>query len=235
MDDGRKVLALAAGHPGTAEHLCEKLCRRFVGDEPPASLVASAARVWTAQRKHPQQLTLVLSHILRSNEFQRALADPGTAKLKRPLELVISLVRKLELPFMPASPGLFEEIGAAGQPLYRWPSPDGLPDANAYWLTSHGLRRRWTLALGLMENYWQTGAVTAAHLARDAQGADAVTLLEQQAARLLSPERSRAVLQRLAQAGVLPRAGVSALDPQGAAAVRRGLAWVAMSPEFQWR
>lgn len=236
LSDGRRVLGLLAEHPGTAEFLCEKLCRRFVADTPPPSLVASAARVWTAQRRHPQQLARVLAHIFDAPEFARALADPLSAKLKRPLELALSLVRKLELPFTP-SPGLFNELATAGQPLYRWPSPDGPPDVAGHWLSSHGLRRRWSLALGLMDNAWDTGRLRPEHLAHGGGAApDAAALLRHHAAALLGGEAAAdAVLRRLAPTGVLPAAGAPPDDPQAWPALRRSLAYVAMSPEFQWK
>lgn len=234
--DGRQVLALVAEHPGTAEHLCEKLCRRFVADDPPASLVASAARVWTLNRRHPRQVARVLAHILDSAEFASALADPRRAKLKRPLELAMSFVRKLELPFAPSSPRLFNVLADAGQPLYRWPTPDGMPDVFAFWLTSHGLRRRWALVMGLAENSWDTGAVGPEHLASGPDAPDAAALVARHSARLLGQPRAAAVLARLAPAGVLPAADAPPpQDAQAWRAVRRSLAYVAMSPEFQWR
>jgi uncharacterized protein (DUF1800 family) len=235
LADGHQVLALVAAHPGTAEHLCEKLCRRFVADVPPPSLVASAARVWTLNRRHPRQLARVLAHILGSAEFARALADPRQAKLKRPLELALSFVRKLELPFAPAAPRLFNELADAGQPLYLWPTPDGLPDASGFWLTSHGLRRRWALVLGLVENQWDTGEVGPEALMRGVDAPDAAALVAHHAARLLGEGRATAVLARLAPTGVLPDASAQPQDPQAWLAVRRALAFVAMSPEFQWR
>jgi len=45
MADGRKALDLVAFHPATANFLSLKLCRRFVSDTPPQSLVESAAKV----------------------------------------------------------------------------------------------------------------------------------------------------------------------------------------------
>lgn len=42
MSDGKAVLDLVSNHPATAEHLCLKLCRRFLGDEPPAGARAKS-------------------------------------------------------------------------------------------------------------------------------------------------------------------------------------------------
>ena len=46
LADGLKVLDLVAYHPGTAKHLCEKLCQRFISDTPSASIVNGAIAVW---------------------------------------------------------------------------------------------------------------------------------------------------------------------------------------------
>ena len=56
MADGRAVLDLVASHAATAEHLCFKLCRRFLGDEPPATLVQKMAQVWRESLKHRTRL-----------------------------------------------------------------------------------------------------------------------------------------------------------------------------------
>ena len=69
MADGRKVLDLAAFHPATARFLCLKLCRYFVSDNPPQSLVDSAAKVWIDNAKKPDQIAAVVKHIALSKEF----------------------------------------------------------------------------------------------------------------------------------------------------------------------
>ena len=69
MADGRKVLDLAAFHPATARFLCLKLCRTFVSDNPPQSLVDSAAKVWIENAKKPDQIAAVVKHIALSKEF----------------------------------------------------------------------------------------------------------------------------------------------------------------------
>ena len=153
LADGRKVLDLVAAHPATARHLCTRLIRRLVADEPAETLVASAARVWSDNVKRPDQIARVVAHIARS----AAARDGFGAKVKRPLELVASYARALSLDLTVTS-GLLGELDGSGQRLFGWPLPTGHPDTASYWLSSHVLRKRWSLLLGLSENWWGTGA-----------------------------------------------------------------------------
>jgi hypothetical protein len=67
--DGRNVLDILANHPGTARFICWKLCQRLVHDDPPPSLVLSAARVFQRALNAPDQIKQVVGHICRSPEF----------------------------------------------------------------------------------------------------------------------------------------------------------------------
>ena len=235
MSDGQRVLEMLVKHPGTARHLCEKLCRRFVNDTPHASLVQSSAKVWADNTRHPQQLARVLAHIFASAEFNQAVQQPSAKKLKRPLELVISLVRKLELPLAP-SMGLVNEMSSAGHRLYMWPTPDGHPDVTAYWLTPNSMRRRWMLAMGLMDNWWGTGQVTPQQLSVGlGQPVNEKNLLTHHAEQLLGAQAAQSVTQQILSAqGTTPKGLISA-DANEWASVRRNVAYMAMSPAFQWK
>ena len=235
MSDGKRVLEMLVKHPGTAQHLCEKLCRRFVNDTPPASLVRSSAKVWSDNVRHPQQVARVLAHIFASAEFTEGVNHPRQKKLKRPLELLISLVRKLELPLAP-SMGLVNEMSAAGHRLYMWPTPDGHPDVTAYWLTPHTMRRRWMLAMGVLDNWWGTGQVTPQQLSLGLdQPVNENKLLAQCAERLLGAQAAQNVTQQILSAqGGAPKGLLSAASDEWTG-VRRNLAYMAMSPAFQWK
>lgn len=152
MVDGRRVLDLAADHPATARFVCTKLCRRFVGDEPPPAVVAAAVQTWTNSRRANDQIARVVRTILLSQEFAAA----QSAKIRRPLALVAAFARATGLDLMPTEP-LWNEIANAGQRLFGWPSPTGLPDDGAYFLSVNGMRRRWNLVWALSANAWGTG------------------------------------------------------------------------------
>ena len=235
MKDGEAVLNMLADHHGTAQHICEKLCRRFVSDAPPAALVASSAKVWGQHKRHPQQIARVLEHIFTSSAFTQATQAGGPQKLKRPLELAMSFVRKLDLPHAP-SIQLANELSAAGQRLYLWPTPDGHPDVTDYWLTTQSMRRRWTLPMGLMDNWWATGHITPEHLAKGfAKPVEETALIAHHAHMLLGKEHAPQALAQIASAQKTPAKRVLGVANDEWATVRRTLAYLAMSPAFQWK
>ncbi len=162
MADGRKVLDLVAFHPATARFLSLKLCRRFVIDHPPQSLVDSAAAVWTENAKRPDQIALVVKHIVLSKEFS---ASRGS-KPRSPLALAVSFARVTGIDLSPTPP-LFHQLALCGQRLFGWPSPDGRPANAEYYLTPEHLRERWALVAKLAANSWNTGQPKALKLAKD--------------------------------------------------------------------
>ena len=156
LADGRRVLDLLAAHPATARFVCDKLCRRFLGEPVPLGLRARLEQLWLEHVESHDQIARVLRALLLSREF----ADPrvrGT-KVRRPLQLAASFARALRIDVVYAEP-LGNEIAAAGQNLFAWPTPTGLPDTSDPFLTSQALRHRWSMLLGLAENYWMTGAL----------------------------------------------------------------------------
>lgn len=224
LSDGQRVLDLAAFHPATARFLARKLCIRLIADQPPAMLVNSAAKVWQDNRDHPEQIARVIGHIVLSREF----AQVRKAKVKRPLELVASLVRATGMEFTP-SEGLLSEMDAAGQRLFGWPTPTGHPDNNAQWLSPNAMRRRWTLVAGLVDNWWGTGAVNAQTLlAAPENDAEKFTALWLE--RLYGEPRPELLPP------LLVAAGLTAGQPvPNAEVARRLLGWAAMAPDYQLR
>jgi uncharacterized protein (DUF1800 family) len=152
MADGRKVLDLAAFHPATARFLCLKLCRYFVSDNPPQSLVDSAAKVWIGTAKRPDQIAAVVRHIALSKEF----AASRGAKPRTPLALAASFARVTGIDLTPTMP-LINQLAQCGQKLYGWPTPDGRATSADYYLTPEYLRERWVLVARLAANAWNTG------------------------------------------------------------------------------
>ncbi len=152
MADGRKVLDLTAFHPATARFLCSKLCRRFVSDNPPQSLVDSAAKVWLDNARKPNQIAAVMKHIILSQEFAGSLGQ----KPRTPLALAASFAHVMGIDLVPTAP-LISQLSACGQRLFGWPSPDGRPTTADYYITPEYLRERWILVSMLAANAWKTG------------------------------------------------------------------------------
>jgi hypothetical protein len=72
------------------------------------------------------------------------------------LALVASFARVTRVDLMP-NEQLWNAIANAGQRLFGWPQPNGLPDENAYFLGANSMRQRWSLVLAVAENAWGTG------------------------------------------------------------------------------
>jgi uncharacterized protein (DUF1800 family) len=156
MGDGRYVYDKLASHPGTAQHLCRKLVRRFVSDDPPQALVESAAAIWQAQWQAPDQIAQVLRHIVLSDAFRQSWG----LKTKRPWEALIHAIRATSGQISPqvrpvsgwnAFVELTDRIAETGNGPFRWPTPDGYPDHSRKWQSVSPLSQTWRTLSRLME------------------------------------------------------------------------------------
>jgi uncharacterized protein (DUF1800 family) len=147
LADGKKVLDLVAFHPATAKHLCQKLCKRLISDNPPANVVKGAVSVWTKYRDSPHQIRETVRYILLSKE----MSEQWGQKVKTPFELMASILRITDAEFTPnnALTGFMNQMGYLH---YHWPTPTGHPDRADYWLSSNTMLARWNLAFGLLNN-----------------------------------------------------------------------------------
>ncbi|MGQ9614436.1 DUF1800 domain-containing protein [Chloroflexus sp.] len=150
--DGMEVLRLVARHPGTARHLCTKLCRRLVADNPPESLINTAWSVWMQHRDSPDQIRRVIEAILLSPEAKSTFG----AKICRPLEAIWTFLRATNAALpndVPAVNGdatqggywssLFWSADQTGHRLFGWDTPTGHPDRADYWANTNALLRTW--------------------------------------------------------------------------------------------
>ncbi len=149
MKDGHDVLDLLAHHPGTARFIARKLCRRFIADDPPDSIVQAAADTFLAYSDDPEQLKRVYETILLSPEFAHAWGQ----KIKRPLEATYAMLRALEADFTRVPEALPWVIYLMGQGLFSRRTPDGYPDTIPAWANTMSILYRWNLALALTENW----------------------------------------------------------------------------------
>jgi len=145
LGEGERLLDLLAHHPATATFIATKLCRRFVADEPPQSLVDRVATTFGSSRG---DIRSSLRTLFLSDEF---IASKD-AKLKRPVDYVVSVLRTTEPEI--STQGyrrVYETLRRLGQVPYGWPAPDGFPDTAAYWIGTSTLLERWRFALGLAD------------------------------------------------------------------------------------
>jgi uncharacterized protein (DUF1800 family) len=228
LADGRRVLDLVADHPATARYVCGKLCRRLVSDTPDAAVVAAAMQAFTEARRKPDQIARTVAAIAGSDAFRRSAGS----KVKRPLELYASFSRATGIDVMPTQ-GLLGEVDNGGQRLFGWGPPTGHPDDNDYWLSSNAMRHRWTLLLGLADDWWKAGAPqSAAAIAEARTPHAAVNAAYRQLLGEEAPAKvAHAVVEGLGLKPDLP------FDTRKDAPLlaRRMLAYCAMAPAFQSR
>jgi uncharacterized protein (DUF1800 family) len=185
---GESLLSFLAHHPSTARYVCWKLIKRFVSDDPPPALVASAQAVYLA---NDTAIAPVLRHLFHSAAFA---ANRGT-KLRRGFEILTATCRVLDAqvdpdPFGDASNGIHGEGWGAlfrlGQTLFGHRNPDGYSDDSADWLSADGLLRRWEICGAIAQNWYDPDLIAdPMALVRDPPPPTAGTLLDALAARVL--------------------------------------------------
>jgi uncharacterized protein (DUF1800 family) len=146
LEDGMKVLQIVAEHPSTAHFISLKLCRYFVADDPPASLVDHIARTFSESNG---DIRSVLKSILTSREFNSPAAF--RAKVKSPFEFVASSLRTLGGETDGGAP-LMGLIMRMGQPFFQYQAPTGYPDRGSNWINSGTLLARMNFSMALAAN-----------------------------------------------------------------------------------
>ena len=136
IEDGMDVLEFLASHPNTARFLSGKLCRKFVSDDPPASLVDRCTRTFL---ESGGDIRLTLLRIFTSPEF--FAAEAARAKLKTPFEFAMSAIRAVGGE-TDAPVALLYAIGRLGEPLYLCEPPTGYPDEAERWGGSNSVLAR---------------------------------------------------------------------------------------------
>jgi uncharacterized protein (DUF1800 family) len=208
-DEGEAVVHLLATHPATARFLAFKLARRFVADEPPPALVDRAALVF---RRTDGDVREVVRAIVTSPEF--FAAESRSAKVKTPLEFVVSAVRASGAEVEDAR-DLARRLHEMGMPLYLQQPPTGYKDTAEAWVSTSGLLARLNFALDLA-----SGKVRGVRVASSA----------------LAPPAGRPVVDtlaaRLAPAG-LSESTRKTLSAEAVAEPARLAGLILGSPEFQ--
>jgi len=227
--DGNQVLDLLVSHPSTARYISTKLARRFVSDEPPASLVDKLAASFSATGG---DIRSVLRTLFTSSEF-RASADQ---KYKRPAEYITSTLRTVA----PQLGGSYvrtiaEQLVALGQLPYMWPTPDGYPDARQHWINTSAQVTRWNFGFGVAENTLNPGIqLDVQALVGSARSAE--ELVDRLAARLL--HRPLAAGDRALLVGYAANRGMSHRPIAATALVQRAQELIGIllgSAYFQYR
>jgi uncharacterized protein (DUF1800 family) len=165
--DVDRLVEISCNHPATAHHIATKLVRRFVSEDPPASLVQRVTNVFTAS---DGDIKALLRTILTSDEFKSAKG----LKFKRPFQYIVSSLRALAADTHVHQP-LIEYLQRMGQGPFQYPTPDGYPDRTAPWLGT--LLWRWNFAFTAASNQLPTVLVPLDQLSQAIGGFRAERLL----------------------------------------------------------
>ncbi len=142
--DGNTVLDMLASHPSTARFISRKLAVRFVSETPPDSLVDAMAETFM---NTDGDIAEVMRTLLLSAEF----AEQSTAKLKRPIDYMASLLRVLDLrPNQNLYRFLLGQLNSLGQAPFTWPAPNGFPDQSGFWVNTNALITRWNAGIAII-------------------------------------------------------------------------------------
>lgn len=160
------ILDMLAMHPNTARYVCRKLCRRLIGDDPPDTIVETAAQQFNDLWDQPNQLSEVVKTIILSDEFKDV--QNWGEKVKRPFETVAGAMRSCGLNFnftygdwqQSRDHGLSQSfiwvMGSTGHLPFTWSTPDGFPDVKEAWSGSTPLIMTWRTINWLFNNYNST-------------------------------------------------------------------------------
>lgn len=238
--DGNVVLDILASHPGTGRHIARKLCRRFISDDPPQSVVDAAAAVFTAQWEAPDQLAQVMETILLSTEFRSTWGE----KVKRPYEVAVSALRACGADFTlrmednDTNSFLFR-YDDIGQELFNWPAPNGFPDVRAAWMRMTPRVMSWRLCTWLIDfddDNDQFYLDVLAQTPGSVRSANALAdfWIGRVLGRPMDPEDRDQIVQFMGQ-GINPDFDLNFNDEDTRDRVRSMVGLIMMSPDFLWR
>ena len=240
--EGMEVLHLLAHHPSTAHFICTKLAMRFVSDDPPPALVDRMAQTFLKKKGDIRE---VLQTMFTSPEFWSD--DAYRAKMKTPLEFVVSAVRATGADVTDAMP-LARQLNTLGMPLYGMQPPTGYSMKSDAWVNSSALLGRMNFSVALMSGKIKGVQVDADRLANAPSGtpADSARALAALEGSLLAGDVSKQTHQAItselenqaaSHAGVVKPSGARKNDKPGPPASTTGTiaGLILGSPEFQRR
>jgi len=136
-----RVMEIVSLHPATAKYIAEKLCRRFIADEPPAAAIKQVADTFL---RTSGDIKDTLRTLFATDEFQQSRGN----KFKRPFNYIVSAIRATDAT-TEAEPPLMDYFHRMGHAPFHYPTPDGYPEEATPWMST--LLWRWNFAVTFAE------------------------------------------------------------------------------------
>jgi len=229
MKDGEQVIDLLVHHPSTAKFISTKLARRFVSDNPPASLVQRMAETFQSS---DGDIRAVMKTMIWSPEFWSR--EAYRAKIKTPFELVVSTVRALGADVDTPLP-LVAWTGRIGEPLYQCQPPTGYSDKAETWVNTGALLNRLNYSLALAGNKMRGARADVASLLGIDSSADPKTALDRAVQVFLGGQAGAGTVETLEQQLDNPQVLQAKLDDRKQVDLGVVAGLVLGAPEFQRR
>lgn len=213
MEEGEALLKFLGTHPSAANFLTYKLCTRFVGESPPAAVLAAASSTFESTGG---DLGAVMSTILGHPSFRNPDIVHFRSKMKPPHRYVASALMAMGATqasdWEPIAQFLRNRIIDAGDTPYFFAPPTGYPEAAGYWMSTASVLVRFEIAERIAYNNTLIDALIAR---TQVDGSDIVTAFNAIEIALLpgraSTETKSAVLDHAAAAAMTNRQRISAI------------------------
>ena len=237
--DGEDVLDTLAAHPGTGRYIARKLCRKFISDAPPQSLIDTVAAVFTDQWQAPDQLRQVYQTIFQSPEFLSTWGE----KIKRPFHIAASALRATAANFTPQpdsdTSSFMSRFDDTGHEPFHWPAPNGYPDVKDAWTSMTPMVMSWRLVGWLIDfdnssdvHYIDVLGQTPPHIRSPNALAD--FWIDRILKRSMSPDDRQSIVEFMGQ-GINPDFDLNLADEDTLDRLRSMVGLIMMSPDFLWR
>lgn len=154
---GDAYLRYLARHPNTALSVSRTLARRFVGDNPPATLVKAMAATYLASGT---SIPATMRTMFRSTLFWSSAGQKTNRAHEDILASVRILAPKQGTGTKASVVSLYWVGNDMGMPVLGWDPPSGYPDVAAAWLSAGALMARWNLHRKLARGWFSGLGVT---------------------------------------------------------------------------
>jgi uncharacterized protein (DUF1800 family) len=213
INEGEQVLDMLVNHPSTAKFISTKMLKWLLDPNPSDAQIATVSSVYKATGGDIRAMIRVI--------LNDSWLPAASMKFKRPFDYVVSSLRSTNPTTIASISGMNSQLGALGQQMFTWDTPDGFPDKVEYW--SGNIVPRWGFANVMSTQNSATSIVvsTAPYLA----GSTAAAL------DLINQNFFAGEIPAVTQQGLLTYAGTTTLTD---AKVRELIALAISANAFQW-